>query len=202
MVQEPYHEAGLSLLLLYFYVQWVISPPCARPGHQGAKLAVLSRKDGRALYLPLRTAGSLVEPHLAAQAARHGMVRVRDLEPHAEGAARGSMTLSTMVTFAASGRWGLTSGRTSARIPGRTAPNHAAGATTSTRSGSICTSLRMVLSLTDSPGERKRSATTPSIGLRIVRRLSVSRAWRSCSSLRRASESASSLSLKGMAFCL
>src|SRR3989344_220289 len=88
MVQEPYHEAGLSPLLLYFYVQWVISPPCARPGHQGAKLAVLSRKDGRALYLPLRTAGSLVEPHLAAQAARHGMVRVRDLEPHAEGAAR------------------------------------------------------------------------------------------------------------------
>src|SRR3972149_6407459 len=87
MVQEPYHEAGLSPLLLYFYVQWVIPPPCARPGHKGSKLAVLSRKDGRALFLPLRTAGSLVEPHLAAQAARPGMVRVRDLEPHAEGAA-------------------------------------------------------------------------------------------------------------------
>src|SRR3989304_4777758 len=139
MVQEPYHEAGLSPLLLYFYVQWVISPPCARPGHQGAKRAVLSRKDGRAPYLPLRPAGALPLP--------------------------------TMAPFAASGRWGLTSGRTSARIPGRTAPNHAAGATTSPRSGSICTSLRMVLSLTDSPGARKRSAPTPSIGLRIVGRL-------------------------------
>ena len=79
------------------------------------------------------------------------------------------MTLSTRATRALNTPGIMAPKRTSPVMPGRTAPNSSTGAITSTLSGSICAILRIFSLPTRSPGARKRSTTTPLIGLLIVR---------------------------------